>query len=75
MGIMALEFVMAHSGLMMASFLGGAKNRSWMTVVLLTLAYCLFAAVFALMFKSWGLVIIFTTVMITRWHAFIFDPA
>lgn len=73
-GIMVLEFVMVHSGAMMASMQKQEGIKQWKIILMMTGFYALFAGAMALAFKSWSLFGIFTLVMATRWSSFIFDP-
>ncbi len=73
-GIMVLEFVLVHSGAMMAAWQRSKELDQWKTIILMTGAYALFAGAMAAALKSWDLFLIFTVVMITRWARILTDP-
>ena len=72
--IMVLEFILVHSGGMMASMLSDKDEQAnWNQLKLLTgatLFYAIFVAAMAFSFNSWTLFYIFTAVMISRWISF-----
>lgn len=74
-GIMVLEFVLIHSGAMMASWQASESNSLTKTIIVMTCFYGLFAGAMAAAFKSWDLLLIFTAVMLTRWARILFDPS
>lgn len=75
-GIMVLEFVLVHSGAMMASM---ERTDSWKQNLKIGLSafafYSLFAGGMALAFQSWTLFIIYSMVMLTRWVSILTRPA
>ena len=75
---MVLEFILVHSGGMMASMLSDKDEQAnWNQLKLLTgatLFYAIFVAAMAFSFKSWTLFYIFTAVMISRWISFFTMP-
>jgi hypothetical protein len=73
-GIMVLEFVLVHSGAMMAGVQRSKELEQWKTVALMMGFYALFAATMSAAFKSWDLFLIFTAVMVTRWARILTDP-
>lgn len=74
-GIMVLEFVLVHSGAMMASWQDPKTSQRWKTIVVVTGFYAMFAGAMAAAFESWDLFLVFSAVMVTRWATLLLDPS
>ena len=78
-GIMALEFLLVHSGAMMGSMAANTKDETFFSKLKVFGAafafYSLFAGAMALAFQSWTLFIIYSTVMLSRWIGLLSQPA
>ncbi len=78
-GIMVLEFVLIHSGALMASMRDESKGKTtWEKIKLFGVAfgfYGVFAGAMALAFKSWTLFITYSLVMFTRWQGLVTHPS
>ena len=74
-GIMVLEFVLIHSGAMMASWQASKSSSFAKTIIVATCFYGLFAGAMAAAFNSWDLFLVFSAVMVTRWARILFDPS
>lgn len=66
-GIMALEFILVHSGVMLPAMASSKLGNRTFIIIVVSLLYVLFAVTFALGFKSLMLLGIFTGIMIPRW--------
>jgi len=73
-GIMVLEFILVHSGAMIASWQQEKTAELWKTILVMTGFYVLFAGAIAAAFENWNLFGIFTVVMMTRWASIVLDP-
>ncbi len=74
-GIMVLEFVLVHSGALMASMKPEGGRLQTLKVLGVAFAfYGLFAGAMAFAFQSWTLFIIYTTVMLSRWVGIFTHP-
>lgn len=74
-GIMVLEFVLVHSGAMMASI--ERTESTWQNIKIGASAfgfYSLFAGGMALAFQSWTLFFIYSMVMLSRWVTLLTRP-
>ena len=71
-GLFVLEFVMMHSGVFMSGLAGGLK-KDWKVAfggfAFFFVIYGLFAACFALVFQSPGLLLVYTMIMLGRFMA------
>ncbi len=74
-GIMVLEFVLVHSGAMMASIKRTDSAVQNLKIGASAFAfYSLFAGGMALAFQSWPLFFIYSTVMLSRWVSILTRP-
>ncbi|MEK6793873.1 MAG: hypothetical protein AABZ39_03800 [Spirochaetota bacterium] len=71
-GILVMEFIVVHSGVMMAGFLQDKKDMASVVpaVGLMVLFYGIFAVAFSIAFKSRGLLISFGSIIVGRVIAF-----
>lgn len=71
-GILVMEFIVVHSGMMMAGFLHGKEGLAALfpDVAIMLGVYLLFAVAFSAAFKSRGLLISFLFIIIGRLVAF-----
>jgi hypothetical protein len=78
-GIMVLEFVLVHSGALMASVSAKSLgNTRWEKAKVFATAfgfYGMFAGAMALAFQSWTLFITYSFVMVSRWLNLLTHPA
>ncbi len=68
-GILALEFIMIHSGIMLSALARvNMKGRWWLYGGLL-LVYSLFVLAITISFKSWYFMIVYSAIMLARWQS------
>ncbi|MEM6583179.1 MAG: hypothetical protein AAF699_18015 [Pseudomonadota bacterium] len=74
-GIMVLEFILVHSGVVMASIAQTGSRWENIKLTLLAVAfYSLFGITFAYAFQSWTLFWIYSFVMFSRWIPIVTRP-
>jgi len=72
-GIMVLEFILVHSGVMLPALASAPTGVRLKPLLLVSALYVLFAVTFAFGFKSLMLLWIFSGIMIPRWIGIVID--